>query len=228
MRIVQYRSTSDGDDRSGGCAFAIRPDGELPWFQRVVGPISQRRARLNTAYSETTLTGLESALAAAQVCDPGDSGPKSRQELAEFLSRWANTPSRHAAYSPRGSINPSAGQRQSECDPDCHLATARDRQSGHGPFSLTGQPNAMGRAQRSAACPTCWPIILSLECPAHRDAVVGGGVRWGGVGVGGVGVVCGWCVVVWWVWLWWSVCGGGGGGVVWWCGVCAWWGDGWV
>ncbi|MBU6473902.1 MAG: molybdopterin-dependent oxidoreductase, partial [Alphaproteobacteria bacterium] len=71
----------------------------------------------------------------------------------------------------------SQGVNQSVCGTDkvgailnCHLATARIGRPGMGPFSLTGQPNAMGGREVGglANALTCH---LEIENPAHRAAV---------------------------------------------------------
>ncbi len=52
-----------------------------------------------------------------------------------------------------------------------HLATRQIGRPGAGPFSLTGQPNAMGLAARSAGWRPCWPRIGEIGNPAHRAEV---------------------------------------------------------
>ena len=53
---------------------------------------------------------------------------------------------------------------------NCHLATGRIGQPGMGPFSVTGQPNAMGGREVGGLANTL-ACHLELENPAHRDAV---------------------------------------------------------
>ena len=53
---------------------------------------------------------------------------------------------------------------------NCHLATGRIGQPGMGPFSLTGQPNAMG-GREVGGLANMLAAHLDLDKPAHREAV---------------------------------------------------------
>ena len=53
---------------------------------------------------------------------------------------------------------------------NCHLATGRIGQPGMGPFSVTGQPNAMG-GREVGGLANMLACHLDLGAPAHRAAV---------------------------------------------------------
>ena len=55
---------------------------------------------------------------------------------------------------------------------NCHLATGRIGKPGMGPFSVTGQPNAMG-GREVGGMPNMLACHLDLENADHRDAVRG-------------------------------------------------------
>ena len=53
---------------------------------------------------------------------------------------------------------------------NCHLATGRIGRPGMGPFSVTGQPNAMG-GREVGGLANMLAAHLELDDPAHRDLV---------------------------------------------------------
>jgi assimilatory nitrate reductase catalytic subunit len=71
----------------------------------------------------------------------------------------------------------SQGVNQSSCGTDkgnsiinCHLATGRIGRRGTGPFSVTGQPNAMG-GREVGGMANMLAAHMELDSPAHRDIV---------------------------------------------------------
>ncbi len=79
---------------------------------------------------------------------------------------------RHGAWSPcsPSGVNQSAtGTDKVNAIINCHLATGRIGQPGMGPFSVTGQPNAMG-GREVGGSPICWPPIWT-STPQRRDLV---------------------------------------------------------
>ena len=65
------------------------------------------------------------------------------QDLEQFFASYATTEKVVTLYS-QGVNQSSSGTDKSNSIINCHLATGRIGQSGMGPFSITGQPNAMG------------------------------------------------------------------------------------
>ena len=63
--------------------------------------------------------------------------------VADFFSAWANTPRVVTLFS-QGVNQSISGTDKVAAILNCHLATGRIGREGMGPFSLTGQPNAMG------------------------------------------------------------------------------------
>lgn len=73
----------------------------------------------------------------AMQCDVGE------QALADFYRLFANTEKVISGYS-MGVNQSSAGTDKANSIINCHLITGRVGKEGAGPFSITGQPNAMG------------------------------------------------------------------------------------
>ncbi len=104
--------------------------------------------KVDRAYVAANTDGLDAALARAREIAP-DLQTVSRQAgisknvLAEFFALFAETKKVVTCYSQ--GVNQSAqGTDKVNAIINCHLATGRIGQPGMGPFSLTGQPNAMG------------------------------------------------------------------------------------
>ena len=99
-------------------------------------------------YIAAHTTGFETALAECRAIAPDlDSVARSTglsiHDIEIFFSMFASTPEVVTAYSQ--GVNQSAqGTDKVNAILNCHLATARIGKPGSGPFSLTGQPNAMG------------------------------------------------------------------------------------
>src|SRR5258707_5418156 len=103
---------------------------------------------LDRDYIGRHTTGFEDAIARARSM-AGSVGATalatglSEQDVAIFFQQFANTPRVDTMYSQ--GVNQSAqGTDKVNAILNCHLATGRIGKPGASPFSLTGQPNAMG------------------------------------------------------------------------------------
>jgi assimilatory nitrate reductase catalytic subunit len=103
---------------------------------------------LDTSYIKAHTTGFAEALARAKEIAPDIAATAAATELAEddvarFFDLFRATCRTVTCYSQ--GVNQSAqGTDKVNAIINCHLATGRIGKPGAGPFSLTGQPNAMG------------------------------------------------------------------------------------
>jgi assimilatory nitrate reductase catalytic subunit len=116
------------------------------------------------------VTGLDPALAAARLSTPDDTG-LAKQDLDRFLTLWATHDRVVTVYS-QGINQSDSGTDKVNAILNCHLATGRIGRPGMGPFSVTGQPNAMG-GREVGGLANMLACHLEIENPAHRDAVQG-------------------------------------------------------
>lgn len=119
---------------------AIRPDGDVALFNLLLATL-HRRGLTNAKFIAAHTAGFEEAVALASE-QPHEIGVPG-EKLQLFLDWFCKT--RHVV------TLFSQGVNQSVCGTDkvnaiinVHLATGRLGKPGMGPFSLTGQPNAMG------------------------------------------------------------------------------------
>ncbi len=140
---------------------AIAPGSDAALFNAVLVAIAD-------AGATTDASGYADAVAAARTSDPALTGLDPAQ-LAQFCDLWARTDKVVTVYSQ--GINQSAtGTDKVNAILNCHLATGRIGRPGMGPFSVTGQPNAMG-GREVGGLANMLACHLDLENPTHRDAV---------------------------------------------------------
>nr|MCU0802785.1 molybdopterin-dependent oxidoreductase [Paracoccaceae bacterium] len=116
------------------------------------------------------ITGCSAALAAARASTGADTG-LSQAKLDAFLQLWAQHARVVTVYS-QGINQSDSGTDKVNAILNCHLATGRIGHPGMGPFSVTGQPNAMG-GREVGGLANMLACHLDLENPLHRTAVQG-------------------------------------------------------
>ena len=146
---------------------AIAPGADVALFNRLLAAIADRG--LTNAAFLSHVTGAGDAIASASA-EPGDTG-LSPADLGRFIDLWCRTERVVTVFS-QGVNQSSSGTDKVNAILNCHLATGRIGRPGMGPFSVTGQPNAMGGREvgglaNQLAC------HLSLENADHRAAVAG-------------------------------------------------------
>jgi assimilatory nitrate reductase catalytic subunit len=116
------------------------------------------------------VSGFDAALAAARKTLPKDTG-LAPADLAAFMALWAGSEKVVTVYS-QGINQSDTGTDKVNAIINCHLATGRIGRPGMGPFSVTGQPNAMG-GREVGGLANMLACHLEIENPTHRAAVQG-------------------------------------------------------
>lgn len=167
MRIVNIDPRRTATTDLADMHLQIAPDGDIALFNGLLAHLADTQ-KLDATYTQDHVNGMEAAIAAARASDSADSGLNA-QELAAFFALWANTTKVVTIYS--------QGVNQSACGTDkvnailnCHLATGRIGRPGMGPFSVTGQPNAMG-GREVGGLANMLANHLELGNADHRRAV---------------------------------------------------------
>jgi len=137
---------------------AIAPGSDAALFNAVLARLTPSQAP----------TGLAEALAEARATDPALTGLGLAQ-LDEFCALWAGTEKVVTVYS-QGINQSASGTDKVNAILNCHLATGRIGRPGMGPFSVTGQPNAMG-GREVGGLANMLACHLEIENQAHRAAV---------------------------------------------------------
>ena len=125
----------------------MKPGTDTALFSGLLVHLADNGA-LDHDYIERHTSGFEDALARARsiagsIAATALATGLSEQDVAEFFQMFATTPRVVTLYSQ--GVNQSAqGTDKVNAIINCHLATGRIGKPGASPFSLTGQPNAMG------------------------------------------------------------------------------------
>ncbi|MFM0685353.1 molybdopterin-dependent oxidoreductase [Paraburkholderia strydomiana] len=153
-------------------------------FNGLLGFLAEHGA-IDAKFVDAHTSGFAEALAAASASDAnGDSnGAATRFDLAqcakackldphdllEFYRLFARTERVVTVYS-QGVNQSSAGTDKVNSIINCHLLTGRIGKPGMGPFSFTGQPNAMGGREVGGLANTL-AAHLELDNAKHREIV---------------------------------------------------------
>lgn len=126
---------------------AIQPETDVALFNGLFAYLAEHK-KLNKSYIENHSDGFEGALKSAQydvqsLAQLADNLAVKEQDLALFYQRFADTEKTVTIYS-QGVNQSTQGSNKVNSIINCHIATGRIGQPGMGPFSITGQPNAMG------------------------------------------------------------------------------------
>ena len=142
--IDPRRTDTVGDD---DLFLGLKPGTDTALFSGLLVHLADNGA-LDRDYIERYTTGFDDAIARARSM-AGSVGATalatglSEQDVATFFQMFAKTPRVVTMYSQ--GVNQSAqGTDKVNAIVNCHLATGRIGKVGASPFSLTGQPNAMG------------------------------------------------------------------------------------
>ena len=125
----------------------LRPGTDVALFQGLLAYLADHDA-LDDAWIAAHTTGIEECLRAAraeaatlaQVCQITG---LPQHDVAAFYAMFAEMPRALTVYS-QGVNQSTAGTDKVNAIINCNLATGRIGKPGAGPFSVTGQPNAMG------------------------------------------------------------------------------------
>ncbi|WP_374292745.1 molybdopterin-dependent oxidoreductase [Paenirhodobacter enshiensis] len=147
----------------------VAPGGDAALFNALLCEIADGAA-LDRDFVADHVSGFDAALAAARESDPALTGLSERQ-IADFTRIWLGSERVVTVYS-QGINQSSSGTDKVNAIINCHLASGRIGRPGMGPFSVTGQPNAMG-GREVGGLANMLACHLDIENPAHRDAVQG-------------------------------------------------------
>lgn len=141
----------------------LRPGTDAVLFNGLLNFL-RREDALDLAFLEAHVEGYAETLTAARNAAPSIPAVArvcglDEEDVARFYRAFARTPRTVTLFS-QGINQSTCGTDQANAIINCHLATGRVGQPGAGPFSLTGQPNAMGGREVGG---------LATQLAAHHD-----------------------------------------------------------
>ena len=161
--VIDPRRTASCD--GAAMHLAIAPGADVALFNRLLVAIHEGGA-IDKGFLRHT-NGFDDALNAARN-ERGETG-LSDAEMAAFCKLWIGTEKVVTIFS-QGVNQSSSGSDKVNAILNCHLATGRIGKPGMGPFSVTGQPNAMG-GREVGGLANMLACHLDIENPDHRAAV---------------------------------------------------------
>ncbi len=159
----RHTATSELADHHLG----ISADGDIALFNGLLAYLADTQ-KIDLPFVHDHVNGCRDAIQAARASEPTDSGLDALT-LQNFYRMWAETEKVVTVYS-QGVNQSSAGTDKVNAILNCHLATGRIGKPGMGPFSVTGQPNAMG-GREVGGLANMLANHLDIENPDHRAAV---------------------------------------------------------
>ncbi|QRM55831.1 nitrate reductase [Sinorhizobium sp. BG8] len=150
---------------------AIRPDGDVALFNGLLAHLAKSTA-IDEDFVAAHTHGFAEAFATAigtGFTDVMEKTGLGASELRQFFALFERTEKVVTAYS-QGVNQSSSGTDKVNAIINCHLATGRIGRPGMGPFSLTGQPNAMG-GREVGGLANMLAAHMAIEDPEHRDRV---------------------------------------------------------
>ncbi len=167
--VVDPRATATSE--AAELHLPLAPGSDVALFAGLLAHL-ERAGAVDAAYIAAHTQGFEAALAEALKLDVDAVAAITelpRAKLAAFYDLFARNERVVTVYS-QGVNQSSAGTDKVNAILNCHLATGRIGRPGMGPFSVTGQPNAMG-GREVGGLANMLAAHLDIDNPAHRRLV---------------------------------------------------------
>ncbi|MEM5584532.1 molybdopterin-dependent oxidoreductase [Roseibium sp. AS2] len=171
MRIVVIDPRETATCALADLHLALAPDTDVALFNGLLAFLAETDA-LDHAYLANHTRGLDQALAAAGPCDVKRIAAETGlppQDVALFYTMVARTSKTVTVYS-QGVNQSVVGTDKVNAIINTHLATGRIGKPGMGPFSVTGQPNAMG-GREVGGLANMLAAHMEIDNPGHRTLV---------------------------------------------------------
>ncbi|MEO3475482.1 molybdopterin-dependent oxidoreductase [Roseomonas sp. CAU 1739] len=172
MRIVVIDPRRTATCEGADLHLPIAPGGDVALFAALLVHLADH-GHGDTRYLADHTQGMAETLAAARIVAaeaPALTGLPA-EDIARFCTMWAETPRVVTLWS-QGVNQSSAGTDKANAIINAHLFTGRIGRPGMGPFSVTGQPNAMG-GRETGALSNMLAGHLDWDRPGDHAALAG-------------------------------------------------------
>jgi assimilatory nitrate reductase catalytic subunit len=169
LRIVVVDPRRTATCEGADLHLPLMPGSDVALFAALLATL-EARGLADEAFAAHT-QGVADALAAARAIAPDAASLTGLDAdlLARFCAWWAETPRVVTLWS-QGVNQSGAGTDKANAILNCHLYTGRIGKPGCGPFSVTGQPNAMG-GRETGALATMLAGHLRFDVAAEHAAL---------------------------------------------------------
>ncbi|OYU48126.1 MAG: nitrate reductase [Rhizobiales bacterium PAR1] len=167
--VIDPRRTMTAD--AADLHLALEPDSDVALFNGLLAYLDWAGAR-DDAYTAAHVTGMDAALAAAKALTLSDIAHEtglSERDISAFYGEFAVNAKVVTVFS-QGVNQSVTGTDKANAIINCHLLTGRIGKPGASPFSITGQPNAMG-GREVGGLANMLAAHMAIEDEAARDRV---------------------------------------------------------
>ncbi|MGR3321242.1 MAG: molybdopterin-dependent oxidoreductase [Pseudooceanicola sp.] len=162
--VIDPRRTASCDEAD--MHLALNPGSDVALFNALLAQIHET-GRFDPTFLQH-INDFDAAIEAARKDDPAATG-LSAEEIRAFCDLWIAHDKVVTIFS-QGVNQSTSGSDKVNAILNCHLATGRIGRPGSGPFSVTGQPNAMG-GREVGGLANMLACHLDIENADHRSAV---------------------------------------------------------
>lgn len=167
--VIDPRRTATSD--IADLHLSIKPDGDVALFNGLLAHLIETGA-IDQSYIAAHTQGFADVFAhimGQSLADLMMETGLSAMQLRQFFKLFAASEKVVTCYS-QGVNQSAVGSDKVNAIINCHLATGRIGRPGMGPFSLTGQPNAMG-GREVGGLANMLAAHMEIENPTHRERV---------------------------------------------------------
>ena len=169
--VIDPRRTATSD--ISDLHLPLKPGSDAVLFNGLLRYLDQNQEH-NTLYTTSFTEGADAALAAAKDSAPSihsvaEQCALDSEVVEQFFDLFARTERVVTLFS-QGINQSSSGTDKGNAIINCHLLTGRIGRPGMGPFSITGQPNAMG-GREVGGLANQLAAHMELDKPEHRELV---------------------------------------------------------
>jgi assimilatory nitrate reductase catalytic subunit len=171
MRVVVIDPRQTATCAIADLHLALKPDTDVALFNGLLAFLAESYST-NDWYINSFTENFKEAVEQAEPCEIGRVAKEtglSRQDIARFYKMVSSTEKTVTVYS-QGVNQSVVGTDKVNAIINTHLATGRIGKPGMGPFSVTGQPNAMG-GREVGGLANMLAGHMALENPQHREIV---------------------------------------------------------
>ncbi|MDR3373431.1 MAG: molybdopterin-dependent oxidoreductase, partial [Ancalomicrobiaceae bacterium] len=167
--VIDPRRTATAE--AADMHLGLAPDTDVALFGGLLAHLC-RNGHADAGYVAAHTGGIEAALEAVAELDVPRTAQLTgltEEEIADFFAAFAATEKVVTVYS-QGVNQSVSGSDKVNAILNCHLVTGRIGREGMGPFSVTGQPNAMG-GREVGGLANMLAAHMSLDSPTDRALV---------------------------------------------------------
>lgn len=173
MRVVNIDPRETQTSSVADLQLSLKPGSDAILFNGLLAFLAENDAE-NSLFTRNCTTGLEGALEAAKASAESMEIVAEECGLAvtdvEQFYTWFSRTERTITVFSQGINQSSSGTDKGNAIINCHLFTGRVGRPGMGPFSFTGQPNAMG-GREVGGLANQLAAHLEINNPQHQELV---------------------------------------------------------